>query len=354
MPARSFCRPAALALAASLAGLAPAAQALDIIFTDVGATAMSSEQFSAFQSAAAFWQRRLTDNVTVHINIGFDNLGAMTLGTTTWAQREVGYGELRGLLAADATSAVDGSAVAHLQPGASLSFVATQPGLTTRLDNDGSVNNRVLKLTTANAKALGLDVATSATNPDATIRFANSYADSFAYSRAQALPYDKIDFVTLAEHEIGHALGFVSGVDSIDTCIGQTTQCGGAGGLEGRAWYYALDMFRYSAPGTLDVSVGGATRPYLSVDGGATAVQTFATGRNHGDGTQASHFSDGSGTLMGPYVPYGQAYDATSRDLLALDAIGWNVSAVPEPQSWALLAGGLGVVGWARRRAVSA
>jgi len=350
MPVRPSRRPAALALAASLAGLAPAAQALDIVFTDVGATAMSGEQFSAFQSAAAYWQSRLTDNVTVYISIGFDNLGASTLGTTTWAQREVGYGDLRGLLAADATSAVDASAVAHLQPGASLSFVATQPGLSTRLDDDGSVNNSLLKLTTANAKALGLGAVTSAANPDATIRFANSYADSFVYSRAQALPYDKIDFVTLAEHEIGHALGFVSGVDSIDGCIAQAAQCGAGGGLEGRAWYYALDLFRYSAAGTLDVSVNHDVRPYLSVDSGATAVQAFATGRNHGDGTQASHFSDGSGTLMGPYVPYGQAYDATSRDLLALDAIGWNVSAVPEPQTWALLIGGLGVVGWARRR----
>jgi hypothetical protein len=36
---------------------------------------------------------------------------------------------------------------------------------------------------------------------------------------------------------------------------------------------------------------------------------------------------------------------------MALDAIGWNLTAaVPEPQTYALLLGGLGVVAWARRR----
>jgi len=354
MPAPLSCRPAALLLAAALAGGAPGAHALNIVFNDVGTSAMSREQFAAFESAAAFWQGRLTDPVTVYINIGFDNLGASALGTTTWAQREVGYGELRSLLTADATSAVDASAVAHLQPGGSLSFVATQANLSTRMDRDGSLNNSRLKLTTANAKALGLSAATSAANPDATIRFANSYASSFAYSRAGGMAFDQIDFVSLAEHEIGHALGFVSGVDSIDACISQPTHCGAVRGLEGRAWYTSLDLFRYSAPGTLNVSVGSGAQPYFSVDGGETALQSFATGRYHGDGTQASHFADGGGSLMAPHMAYGGAYDATSADLAALDAIGWDVNTapapVPEPATYALLLSGLAVLAWAARR----
>ncbi len=345
-------RPAALLLAAGLAGGAPAAQALNIVFNDVGSSAMSREQFSAFESAAAFWQARLTDPVTIYINIGFDNLGTTTLGTTTWAQREVGYGELRSLLTADATSAVDASAVAHLQPGGSLTFIATQANLSTRLDRDGSANNSRLKLTTANAKALGLNATTSIANPDATIRFSSSYASGFDYSRASGLAFDQIDFGSLAEHEIGHALGFVSGVDSIDACISQATHCGAIRGLEGRAWYTALDLFRYSAPGTLNLSVGAGAQPYFSVDGGETALQSFATGRNHGDGTQASHFKDGGGSLMAPHMAYGQAYDAADADLMALDAIGWDVSAapVPEPGTYAMLLSGLAVLAWAARR----
>jgi hypothetical protein len=38
----------------------------------------------------------------------------------------------------------------------------------------------------------------------------------------------------------------------------------------------------------------------------------------------------------------------TAADLLALDAIGWTVSAVPEPASTALFAAGLAVVAGVR------
>jgi len=358
MPARPFCRPAALSLALGLAGLAPTAQALDIVFKDVGATAMSSQQFAAFESAASYWESKLTDNVTVYINIGFDDLGGNTLGSATWSYYQASYGNLRGKLAADAKSVVDTSAVGHLQSGSSLSFLATQPDLTTRLDNDGSVNNTNLKFTTANAKALGYtDTGTDITSADATIRFANGYASNFVYTRAGGgVPFDKIDFITVAEHEIGHALGFVSGVDGIDFCLSNATQCGTSQGFDGSAWYSTLDLFRYSAAGTLDLTVGGDPKPYFSIDGGASSLQAFSTGKFNGDGNQASHFSAGNTVLMGPFVPYGQSYDAAANDLRAMDAIGWDVAtaAVPEPQSYALLIGGLGVIAWARRRRINA
>lgn len=44
----------------------------------------------------------------------------------------------------DARSATGASAVGHLQPGNALSFIATRPNLTPRLDNDGSINNSLL------------------------------------------------------------------------------------------------------------------------------------------------------------------------------------------------------------------
>lgn len=349
---RPFHRPAALTLALGLAGLAPAAQALDIVFKDVGATAMSSQQFAAFESAANYWESKLTDNVTVYINIGFDDLGGNTLGTTTWQYHQADYSDLRSRLATDTKSLTDISAVGHLQAGASLSFLATQTDLTARLDNDGSVNNSTLKFTTANAKALGYtEVGTDITSADATILFANGFAPNFVYTRnGGPMPFDKIDFITVAEHEIGHALGFVSGVDGIDFCLDNAAQCGTTRGFDGSAWYSTLDLFRYSAAGTLDLTVGGDPKPYFSIDGGATSLQAFSTGRYNGDGNQASHFSADTTVLMGPFVPYGQTYDATATDLRAMDAIGWDVTAVPEPQTYALLLSGLAVLGWARRR----
>jgi hypothetical protein len=353
MSARPFHRSAAIALALSLASLAPAAQALNIVFKDVGASPMSSQQFGAFQSAAAFWQGRLTDNVTVYVNIAFDSLGSNTLGSTTWAPYQLTYGDLRSRLTADAKSATDASAVSHLQTGSSLSFLATQPDQTVRLDNNGSLNNTQLKLTSANAKALGLATPTDANSPDAVIKFSTGFASNFAYARVNGqVPGDKIDFVTVAEHELGHALGFISGVDTIDFCLDHAAQCGTASGFDNEVSYSALDLFRYSAPGVLNVAVGGDPKPYFSVDGGATSILSFSTGQFHGDGSQASHFSSGATVLMGPFVPYGQSYDATAADLTAMDAIGWNLSAaaVPEPQTYALLLSGLAAIGWARRR----
>jgi predicted Zn-dependent protease len=354
MPASKSFRPAALAVALGFAGLAPAAQALNLVLTDVGATPMSSQQFAAFQTAAHYWENRLTDNVTVYISVAFGNLDSNVLASASAAKMTVDYSELRGLLAADAFSATDTSAVSHLQAGSSLNFMATQGDLTTRFDTDDSTNNRQLFVTTANAKALGMSTGNNAaSNPDATITFANAFANSFAYSRVNGqVPADKTDFITVAEHEIGHALGFLSGVDGIDNCVGAANACGleaGANRFENQPWFYTLDLFRYSAAGLLDMRVGRS--PYFSVDGGVTSIQPFSTGEDHGNGWQASHFGTDVTTLMRPFVPDGESYDATAADLMALDAIGWNLTAaVPEPETYALLLGGLGVIAWARSR----
>jgi hypothetical protein len=53
---------------------------------------------------------------------------------------------------------------------------------------------------------------------------------------------------------------------------------------------------------------------------------------------------------MRPYVGNGEFYEAADRDLAAFDVIGWDVTAVPEPETYALKLMGLGAVGWASRR----
>ena len=353
MPNLKTFSPAALALALGLAGLAPSAQALNIVLNDVGTTKMSAEQLGAFQAAASYWSSKLTDNVTVYVNISFADLGPSILGSTGSSTGVVSYSTLRSKLVSDAKSSTDTTAVAHLQTGSALSFYATQGDLSTRLDNDGSANNTSLAVTTANLKALGLNPGTSASNPDASISFANAYASTFAYSRVNGqVPSNKTDFITVAEHEIGHALGFVSGVDDIDYCVSNPASCGLNGAkneFEANAWYSPLDLFRYSANGKLDLTVGGS--PYFSVDGGATQIQSFSTGETHGNGWQASHFGTSVITLMRPYVGNGQSYDATASDLMAFDAIGWDLAvAVPEPSQYALLIGGLAAIGLLRRR----
>ena len=350
-------RPSIIAVALGLAGLAPSAHALSFVFRDASPNGpMTAQQLGGFRAAANFWSSNLTDQVTIYMDIAFDALDPNVLGSTNPNYTNgTSYASIRDHLVSHATSAFDAVAIAHLQAGPALTFMATQGDLTSRFDNDGSPNNTMLGLTTANAKALGYATGTSASNPDASVTFATGYASDFVYTRAGGVPSNKIDFITVAEHEIGHVLGFDSGVDYIDYCAGPSNQCGlpdTADRFENDWWYSPLDLFRYSAPGVLDLRVGGS--PYFSVDGGATAIETFSTGVIHGDLQQASHFGTGSVNLMRPYVGKGEFYDATAHDLAAFDVIGWDVAAVPEPETYALLLAGLGVVGFATRRRAAA
>ena len=63
---------------------------------------------------------------------------------------------------------------------------------------------------------------------------------------------------------------------------------GAANQFEDGEWFTTLDLFRYSAPGKLDLRVGGS--PYFSINRGASAIESFSTGSAHGNGSQASHF----------------------------------------------------------------
>lgn len=354
-------RPLAAAALCALGSLsATPAQALSFDFNVAPGT--TTEQAAAFQEAADYWSNKLSDAVTVKLDIGFAALGAGILGQAGSTYTTASYVDVRNALLADASSAVDAMATASLQAGPTLSFLSSNMDGSTRLNNDTSsascaslgpcdTDNRRLALTTANARALGLSGGAAS---DGSIMFNTAFAADFQFSRAGGIAAGKTDFITVALHEIGHVLGFVSGVDDADYCQANAGDCFGTStpsnfALEDAAIYSPLDLFRYSANGVLDLRTGG--NPYFSIDGGASAVTSFSTGEATGNGDQASHFGTGLVTLMRPFVAPGESYNAFGEDLTAMDAIGWNlVLAVPEPGSWALMLAGAGLVGLRLRR----
>lgn len=303
-----------------------------------------------FRHAADYWESQFTDPVTVNLTIGFSPLGNGILGQAGSTRINPTIASTMSALASDVTSASDLTATSHL-PGLSsgyfLSFLTQKNtegrSKTVSLDTDtlinGSnwVNNAYLDITTANAKALGW-VPDDAAAEDASITFSSAF--SWDFDQSDGVGAGLQDFVGVAIHEIGHALGFVSGVDTVDYCISNGID------LDPYAVYSVLDLYRYSAAGILNLAAG--TNSYFSLDGGVTSLGLFSTGVANGDGRQASHWKDNLGLgIMDPTAnPAGQVNSPSELDLLVFDVIGWDrVSPVPEPGSalglLGLLGGGL-------------
>ena len=237
--------------------------------------------------------------------------------------------------------------------------------------NLGDMTRGTYRTYNALGKALGL--YSNPNTSDATIQFNTEFAWDFDTSDG----FDTVssDFIGVAIHEIGHALGWASGV---------VQSCGGTAAN--------TDVMRYQ-DGNWSMAWGGS--PYLSVDGGDTQIFGRSWMSTGADGRQTSHWKDGlrihdginCTILLEPQIgimdPTGgscQQAIVTAADLAVIDAIGWTLKfdvwadpsyamdtgtirqqffptgEVPEPATWAMLIAGFGMVGatMRRRRAVAA
>lgn len=373
---------AALGLAITVA--APAAAQTKIVLNDIGGVTGTPAELG-FKIAASYWESVLTNNVTLHFDVGFSHLGPGILGgTSSTLLTNVGIDSYYGALAATGTSALDATVLANLAPLSATGSVsaivpayarpATLNGVAatgTRLTPDGKAISTTMALSSANAQALGA----AAANVDGEIQFSSDFA--FDFNPLDGIDSGTSDFIGVAIHEMGHALGFLSVADDFDSSVGTGFK------PDNYWWAYAADLFRYSGDGKLNWAFDQPA--YFSIDGGQTAFQGdayFSTGENNGDGWQASHWKanntcGGFVGVMNPYLCDGQVAQITSADLALFDAIGWNTNVdvltnggykattadvfkayaaagnpVPEPQSWAMLILGMGMLGGAMRHRV--
>jgi hypothetical protein len=391
-----------VAAMASVAAATPAS-ALTIVLNNVGGVGGGSAAALSFNKAAQFWGRMFTNVATVNIDVGFRSLAPNVLGQ---AGSNLGLASINGyknaLNATASSSGVDAMAIAHLPTtNAAGAIQVITPGYVDPLnqfgidartrvfDTDNSANNRFIGVNTALIKAFTGGTA----GTDAAITFNSDFA--FDFDPTNGIDAGTVDFTLVALHEIGHALGFTSGVDDYDFFAGPNGP--GAAFLpadynpNGDFWGYALDLFRYSSnpegfggggpaldwsirnPAT-DGPAGNFAQPYFSIDGGATRLfnNLLSRGQFNTNSFQASHWRCScivGQPFLGIMDPVGTTGNrVTALDLAAFDAIGWNLrvdalahpefslttaqvfASVPETASWVLMITGFGLVGAAYRR----
>ena len=394
-----------LASGAAIAVLAAApsnAAVINLIDQGFAGTAAQQAQFrQGFQIAAAYWGSILTNNVTINLGVGTQALGTGIIGSTGSTRAD--YSTANWVSRVNATksnSTLDQGIVLPTLTAGGASFITNgvnaatgNDDLTTlRYVNGNTQSSDVLWLNSSVIKAIGgTATGVNATSIDGTVRFSTNF--NFDFDPTDGISANTFDFIGVAIHEIGHALGFVSGADLLDAFgegPGSSPNEGALGySLNDTSIYSALDMFRYGGdptnlvPGTgavLDLSAGDlGGQKYFSIDGGATALfgNTFSRGRfNSVDGQQASHWKDAPGCaigngLMDPTFCFAQQGFVTGLDLAAFDAMGWNLSVdaltyqttstsviyrqfaaapVPEPTTWVMMILGFGLVGASMRR----
>ena len=278
------------------------------------------------------------DEVSMQVEIRWKPLSGLAANATVNFVR-IGYYDVRHSLLADQTSVEDGCAYASLPQRSTLplymNFTSDNPNGTGSpqgyLNDNQAVNNRLINLTVANAKAIGYNLSIFP-DTDGIIEFDSN--DTWDFDPSDGIDAGAYNFLAVALHEMGHVMGALSRQEFRFTRDPNQ---------HSSAYYYVAlqDVFRYSRA---SVIVGGVGTPdytadprekFFSIDGGLTPLARFATGSN-GDGISPSHWESSPGFPVGlmdttPGSLTGFSY--TRWDAVLFDVLGWDragKNAVPQ------------------------
>jgi hypothetical protein len=309
-------------------GVDVSTQAATISYTFAEGTPI--EVMSVFWEAGNAWTvdrpdkdilNAVTDDVTINIFVDYGQLPEGALAGSRPGMARVNYSDFLSKYSLDRSSPDDFSASNYLKQETTFDYLRETYNPDT---NSWSGETKVdqgdtIWLSRANAKALDL-LAPDETDFDARIRVSDLVP--WHFDTNEGTPGDKYDLLTSAAHEVGHALGVISGVDALNLLAseGKLTE-------QDLDYVAPMDLLRYSDESrALGVPDGTTGATYFSLDGGANNLGDFSSGvSNDGDGFQVSHWQNGdSRGIMNPLLNKGERLEISDLDLRLLDAIGWD------------------------------
>ena len=357
---------AVVGLVFNVAGSNQIAHALTLNFSPEPST--PSAATSGLIAAGDLLSSKFTDDVNLDIGFRFSSVQSPGAASTLL---EFPYQRVLEALKLDRTSRADFTAARNLQSGPALNFLINRTidnpnGAVSSipyLDNDGSANNTTIRMTASNAKGLGLDRASATAESifaggdlsrDAVV-ILNPFGIGglpWDFDRTDGIAPGTLDFTGIAAHELGHVLGFSSGVDILDRGFSTPAE-------DQLTWVNTLDLFRFSedslafGEGVFDWTASTIDK-FFSIDGGTNRIADFRTGIINGDGGFPGHWKFlGTGIMDDFLFPFiGTEAQFSTLDITAIDVIGWNrfVAAVPEPSTLPLITLGIALLLGTRER----
>lgn len=265
---------------------------MDIVVNyDQSVSSLPSGFTAAVQYVASLYDSIFTNNVTLNINVGYDEVDGIPMSGTN-GTGAVGN-SYQPYVAYTNYSTVAGQLEANSVPATSLPSV------------DPTTYGQTVQMSLAEAQALGFGNTTSQAFPDGYVGFSSTQPFYDGTTGTPSAGY--YDLVATVEHEFSEIMG--------------RTANGPAGGQ-----LTALDLYSYTSPGVLVPA--GTAGSYFSTNRGQTNLGAFNAPAITGGGDNADWAPGGVVDAFNAFGTTGVAPPLSASDIAVMKALGWTTSVV--------------------------